>query len=74
MRGSSWLVLIIVALVVGLVVGVIAGLFGLEMPWWSWAIVGAAVAVITSAWEAYSRRKKALGQTELEEQGPKSKE
>lgn len=74
MRGSSWLVLIIVSLVVGLVVGVIAGLFGLEMPWWSWAIVGAAVVVITSVWEAYSRRKKAPGQTELEEQGPKSKE
>lgn len=74
MRGGSWFALIIVALVVGLVVGVIARLFGLEMLWWSWAIVGAAVVVITSTWEAYSRRKKALGQTEVEEQDPKSKE
>lgn len=74
MSGKNWLSLIVVSVVVGLVVGVVAGIFGLEMPWWSWAIVGAVVAVITSAWEAYGRRKKALGQTEVEEQGPKSKE
>ncbi len=74
MSVRTGLVLIVVSLAVGLVVGVMAGLFGLEMPWWYWAIVGGAVAVITSVWEAYSRRKKALGQTEVEEQGLKSKE
>lgn len=61
MRGSSWLALIGVSVVVGLVVGVIAGLFGLEMPWWSWAIVGVVIVASSSAWEAYRRRKKAQG-------------
>ena len=74
MSVRTGLVLIVVSIMVGLVVGVVAGFFGLELPWWSWAIVGGAVAVITSTWEAYSRRKKALGQTEVEEEGPKSKE
>ena len=74
MSGRSWLALIVVAVVVGLVVGVIAGFLGLEMPWWSWAIVGAVVAAIASGWEAYRRRKKAPGQTEVEEGDSKSEE
>jgi Flp pilus assembly protein TadB len=74
MSVRTGLALIVVSVAVGLVVGVVAGFFGLEMPWWSWAIVGAVVAVITSAWEAYGRRKKALGQTEVEEEAAKSEE
>lgn len=74
MSVRNWLALIVVAVVVGLVVGVVAGLFGLEMPWWSWAIIGAAIAAISSAWEAHRRRKKAPGQTETEEGAPKPEE
>jgi membrane protein implicated in regulation of membrane protease activity len=74
MRGSNWLAVIVISLGVGFVVGVVAGFFGLEMPWWSWAIVGVAVVVISSAWEAYRRRKKTPGQTEVEEGTSKSEE
>ena len=74
MSGRSWLALIFVYLVIGLVVGVIAWFFGVEMPWWSWAIVGVVIAAISSAWEAYRRRKKAPGQTEVEEGDSKSEE
>ncbi len=74
MSGRSWLVLIVVSVAFGLVVGVVAGFFGLEMPWWSWAIVGVVIAAISSAWEAYRRRKKAPGQTEVEEGDSKSEE
>jgi membrane protein implicated in regulation of membrane protease activity len=74
MSGKNWLSLIVVSVVVGLVVGVVAGIFGLEMPWWSWAIVGVAVVSISSSWEAYRRRKKTPGQTEVEEGTSKSEE
>ena len=76
MGGSNWLALIVVSLVVGIVVGVVAGFFGLEMemPWWSWAIVGVVVVAISSAWEAYRRRNKGPGQTEVEEGTSKSEE
>lgn len=74
MSGSNWLVLIAVSVAVGLVVGLVAGFFGLEMPWWSWAIVGVAIAAIASAWEAYRRQKNAPGQTEVEEGAPNSEE
>lgn len=74
MGGSSWLALIVVSLVVGIVVGVVAAFFGVEMPWWSWAIVGVVVVAISSAWEAYRRRNKGPGQTEVEEGTSKSEE
>lgn len=74
MNGGSWLSLIVVSLVVGLVVGLIAGVAGVEMPWWGWAIVGAVIVAVTSAWSAYRQRKKDLGQTEVEEEAPKSEE
>jgi Flp pilus assembly protein TadB len=74
MSGKNWLSLIVVSVVVGLVVGVVAGIFGLEMPWWSWAIVGVVVVAISSAWEAYRRRNKGPGQTEVEEGTSKSEE
>lgn len=74
MSGKNWLTLIVVSVVVGLVVGLVAGIFGLEMPWWSWAIVGVAVVTISSAWEAYRRRKKTSDQTEVDEGTSKSEE
>lgn len=74
MSGKNWLTLIVVSVVVGLVVGLVAGIFGLEMPWWSWAIVGAVIAAISSAWEASRRRKKTPGQTEVEEEASNSEE
>ena len=74
MLGRNWLALIVISLGVGIVVGVVAGSFGLEMPWWSWAIVGVAVVAISSAWEAYRRRNKGPGQTEVEEGTSKSEE
>lgn len=74
MRGSNWLALIVISLGVGIVVGVVTGFFGLEMPWWSWAIVGVVVVAISSAWEAYRRRNKGPGRTEVEEGASKSEE
>lgn len=74
MSGSNWLALIVVSLTVGIVVGVVAAFFGVEMPWWSWAIVGVVVVAISSAWEAYRRRNKGPGQTEVEEGTSKSEE
>lgn len=74
MLGRNWLALIVISLGVGIVVGVVAGSFGLEMPWWSWAIVGVVVVAISSAWEAYRRRNKGPGQTEVEEGTSKSEE
>ncbi|MFZ9668532.1 MAG: hypothetical protein ACO3CR_01585 [Solirubrobacterales bacterium] len=64
----SWLGLIAVCLVVGIVIGLITGLAGVEMPWWSWVIVGVVIATVTSIWEAYGRRKNAPGETVVEEE------
>ena len=63
---SSWLGLIVLCLVFGVVIGVITGFAGVEMPWWSWVIVGVVVATLTSVWEAYNRKKKAPGETVVE--------
>lgn len=65
---GSWLALIVVCLVVGIVIGVITGLAGVEMPWWSWVIVGLVIATVTSAWEAYGRRRKSPGEPVVEEE------
>lgn len=64
----SWLGLIAVCLVVGIVIGLITGFAGVEMPWWSWVIVGVVIATVTSIWEAYGRRKNAPGETVVEEE------
>ena len=63
---GGWLALIVVCLVVGVLIGGITALTGLEMPWWSWVIVGVVVATLTSVWEAYNRKKKAPGETVVE--------
>ena len=67
MSGRTLLVLFVVAVLVGLVWGLISGFLGWpETPWWHFAILGLLVAIITSAWEVRSRRKKAPGETVVE--------
>lgn len=71
---SSWLGPIVVCLVIGVVIGVVTGVAGVETSWWYFVIVGLVVATLASVWEAYRRRKKAPGETEVEEEAPESKE
>lgn len=63
---SSWLGVAVVCILIGLVIGVVTGFAGVEMSWWYFVIVGVVVATIASVWEAYGRRKKAPGETEVE--------
>ena len=75
MSVRTLLVLFVVAVVVGLVWGLISGFLGWpETPWWYFAILGLLVAIITSAWEVRSRRKKAPGETVVEEEVRESDE